>query len=52
VAGIKMEVIDKRHPEVKLDQTQAEMIQAKLVAAVHVNPVEETPLHFLNYKFM
>jgi hypothetical protein len=47
-----MAVFDKQHPEVKLDQTQAEMIQAKLVAAVHVHPVEETPLHFLNSKFM
>jgi hypothetical protein len=35
-----------------MDQTQAEMIQAKLVAAVHAHPVEQTPLHFLNSKFM
>jgi hypothetical protein len=28
------------------------MIQAKLVVAVHAHPVEETPLHFLNSKFM
>jgi hypothetical protein len=52
VADIKMAVIDKRHPEVKLDQAQAEIIQAKLVAAVHAHPVEETPLHLLNSKFM
>jgi hypothetical protein len=52
VAGIKMAVIDKRHPEVKLDQTQAEIIQAKLVAAVHAHPVEETPLRYLNSKFL
>jgi hypothetical protein len=52
VVGIKMAVIDKQHPEVKLDQTQADMIQAKLEAAVHTHPVEETPLQFLNSKFM
>jgi hypothetical protein len=52
VVGIKMAVIDKRHPEVKLDQTQADMIQAKLEAAVHAHPIEETPLQFLNSRFM
>jgi hypothetical protein len=52
VVGIKMAVIDKRHPEVKLDQTQADIIQAKPEAAVHAHPIEETPLQFLNSTFM
>jgi hypothetical protein len=30
VAGIKITVIHRRHPDVKLDQTQADMIQVKL----------------------
>jgi hypothetical protein len=52
VVVIKMAVNDKRHPEVKLDQTQADVIQAKLEAPVHVHPMEKTPLQFLNSKFM
>jgi len=38
VAGIKMAVIHRRHPDVKLDQTQVNMIQVKLLTAVDANP--------------
>jgi hypothetical protein len=34
VAGIKMAVIHRRHPDVQLDQTQVDMIQVKLLTAV------------------
>jgi hypothetical protein len=50
VVGIKMAITD-RHPQVKLDQTQADMIQAKLLVAVDAHPMEETPLQFLYSKF-
>ena len=39
---IKMAIIHRRHPDVKLDQTQVDMIQAKLLIAVDANPQEET----------
>ena len=51
VTGIKMAVVHRRHPDVKLDQTQVEMIQAKLLTAMDVNPLEERPLQFLYSKF-
>ena len=51
VVGIKMVVIHKCHPEVKLDQAQADLIQSKLLAAVHANPSGEMPPQFLNSKF-
>jgi hypothetical protein len=51
VVGIKMVIIHRRHPEVKLDQTPADMIQAKLLAAVDAYPLGETPLQFLHSKF-
>ena len=38
VVGTKMAVILKCHPEVKLDQAQADLIQTKLLAAVDANP--------------
>ena len=37
VAGIKVAVIHRRHPDVKLDQTQVDMIQVKLLTAVDAN---------------
>ena len=51
VVGIKMVIIHRRHPDVKLDQTQVDMIQVKRLTAVDVNPVGETPLQFLYSKF-
>jgi regulation of enolase protein 1 (concanavalin A-like superfamily) len=51
VAGIKMAVIHKRYPDVKLDQAQADLIQVKLLSAVDVNPSGEAPLQFLYSKF-
>jgi hypothetical protein len=50
VAGIKMAVIHRQHPDVKLDQTQVDMIQVKLLTAVDANPLGETPPQFLNSK--
>jgi hypothetical protein len=46
-----MAVIHKRHPEVKLDQAQADLIQSKLLAAVDANPSGQTSPQFLNSKF-
>ena len=37
VVGIKMVIIHRRHPDVKLNQTQVDMIQAKLLIAVDAN---------------
>ena len=51
ITGIKMAVVHRHHPDVKLDQTQAEMIQAKLLTAVDANPLEEMPPQFLYSKF-
>jgi hypothetical protein len=51
VAGIKMAVIHRHHPDVKLDQTQVDMIQAKLLTAVDENPSGEPPLQFLHSEF-
>jgi hypothetical protein len=51
VVGTKMAVIHKCHPEVKLYQAQADLIQTKLLAAVDANPLGETPPQFLNSKF-
>jgi hypothetical protein len=47
VAGIKMAAIHRHHPDVKLDQTQVNMIEVKLLTAVVANPFRETPLQFL-----
>ena len=49
--GIKMAIIHRRHPDIKLDQTQVDMIQVKLLIAVDANPKDETPLQFLYSKF-
>jgi len=51
VIGIKMAIIHRRHLDVKLDQTQVDMIQAKLLTAVDANPLGETPPQFLNSRF-
>jgi len=49
--GIKMVIIHRCHPDIKLDQTQVDMIQAKLLVAVDANPQGETPPQFLYSKF-
>jgi hypothetical protein len=46
-----MVIIHRRHPEVKLDQTQVDMIEAKRLAAVDANPLGETSLQSLHSKF-
>ena len=51
VVRLKMAIIHRRHPDIKLDQTQVDMIQAKLLIAVDANPQGETPLQFLYSKF-
>jgi hypothetical protein len=51
VTGIKMAIIHRRHPEVKLDQAQTDTIQEKPLTAVDANPAEETPVQFLHSKF-
>ena len=38
VVGIKMAIIHRRHPDVKLDQTQVDMIQVKHLTAADANP--------------
>jgi hypothetical protein len=48
--GIKMAIIHRHHPDVKLEQTQID-IQEKLLTAVDVNPSGETPPQFLYSKF-
>ena len=51
VAGIKMAIIHRHHPDVKLDQIQHDIIQEKLLTAVDANPLGETPPQFLYSKF-
>jgi hypothetical protein len=46
-----MAVIHRRHPDVKLNQTQIDLIQVKLLSAVDANPLGETPPQFLYSKF-
>jgi hypothetical protein len=46
VTGKKMAIIHKNHPDVKLDQTQSDIVQTKLLTAVDVNPSEEIPPQF------
>jgi hypothetical protein len=41
VSGIKMAVIHRRHPDVKLDQTQADLIRVKFLSAVDAIPSGE-----------
>ena len=47
VTGIKMAIIHRHHPTAKLDQTQIDIIQAKLLTAVDANPLGEIPPQFL-----
>jgi hypothetical protein len=51
VVGIKMAVIHRHHPDVKLDQSQANLTQVKLLFAVDANPLGEVPPQFLYSKF-
>jgi len=51
VTGIKMVIIHRHHPDIKLDQTQTDIIQTKLLTAVDVNPSGEIPPQFLYSKF-
>jgi hypothetical protein len=51
VAGIKMAVIHRHHPDVQLDHTQVDIIQVKLLTAVDANPSGKTPPQFLYSKF-
>jgi hypothetical protein len=51
VVGIKMAIIHRRYPDVKLDQTQVDMIQDKLLIAVDANPQGDAPPQFLYSKF-
>jgi hypothetical protein len=46
-----MTIIHGRHPEIKLDQTQVDTIQIKLLNAVDGTPLEEKPPQFLYSKF-
>jgi hypothetical protein len=51
VSGIKMAIIHGRHTELKLNQTQVDMIQNKLLNAVDGTFSEETSPQFLYSKF-
>ena len=51
VTGIKMAIILRHHPDIKMDQTQTEIVQTKLLNAVDVNPSGEIPPQFLYSKF-
>jgi hypothetical protein len=51
VAGIKMAIIHRHHPDAKLDRTQVDIIQEKHLTAVDANPLGETPPQFLHSKF-
>ena len=50
VTGIKMAIIHRHHSDVKLDQTQTDIIETKLLTAVDVNPLGEIPPQFLYSK--
>jgi type IV secretory pathway VirB10-like protein len=45
VTGIRMAIIHRRHPEVKLDQAQTDVIQEKLLTAVDADPAGEIPVN-------
>ena len=47
-----MAVVCQCHPEIKLNQEQAELVQEKLTVVVDATDVEGTLLQFLNSKFI
>jgi hypothetical protein len=47
VTGIKIVIIPRRHPEVKLEQTQVDKTQIKLLNAVDGTPLVDTRPQFL-----
>jgi hypothetical protein len=49
--GVKMAITHRRHPEMTLDQTQADLIEEKLTDAVDVNPEGEAQPQFLYSRF-
>jgi hypothetical protein len=51
VTKIKMSIIHRHHPDANLDETQTDIIQAKLLTAVDENPSGEIPPQFLHSKF-
>jgi hypothetical protein len=51
VLGIRIAIIHKRHPDVKLEQAQVNIIQTRLLYAVDRTPSGETPPQFLYSKF-
>jgi hypothetical protein len=50
--AIKMAIIHNRHPDVKLEQTQVDIIQTRIVNALDRTPSGETPPQFLYSKFV
>jgi hypothetical protein len=44
-------IIHRHHPDAKVDETQTDIIQAKLLTAVDENPSGEIPPQFLHSKF-
>ena len=46
-----MAIIHRHHPDVKLDETQSEIIQTKRLTVVDANPTGEIFPQFLNSKF-
>ena len=51
VTGIKMVIIHRHLPDIKIDQTQTDLIQTKLLTEGNANPSGETPQKFVYYKF-
>jgi hypothetical protein len=46
-----MAIILRHHPDIKMEQTQTEIVQTKLLNAVDVNPLGEISPQFLYSKF-
>jgi hypothetical protein len=51
VVGIKMGVIHRHQPEIKLDQTQVDLMQKKVLNAVDGKYLGDAPPQFLNSNF-
>jgi hypothetical protein len=49
--GVKMAITHRCHPEMTMDQTQADLIEQKLIDVVDVNPEGEAPPQFLYSRF-